>query len=117
MLQYTGGTTGVAKGAMLTHRNLVANMLQNRELMGNELQEGSEVMIAPLPLYHIYAFNFHCMLMMLIGAHNILISNPRDLPAFVKDLSKYRFTGFVGLNTLFVACAATTPSASWISPR
>ncbi|WP_028240414.1 long-chain-fatty-acid--CoA ligase FadD1 [Stutzerimonas azotifigens] len=103
VLQYTGGTTGVAKGAMLTHRNLVANMLQNRELMGNELQEGSEVMIAPLPLYHIYAFNFHCMLMMLIGAHNILISNPRDLPAFVKDLSKYRFTGFVGLNTLFVA--------------
>ncbi|TLX53677.1 long-chain fatty acid--CoA ligase [Stutzerimonas nosocomialis] len=103
VLQYTGGTTGVAKGAMLTHRNIVANMLQCRALMGTELGEGCEVMVAPLPLYHIYAFTFHCMTMMLIGAHNVLITNPRDLPAFVKDLSKYRFTGFVGLNTLFVA--------------
>ncbi|MBA1272393.1 long-chain-fatty-acid--CoA ligase FadD1 [Stutzerimonas azotifigens] len=103
VLQYTGGTTGVAKGAMLTHRNIVANMLQCRALMGTELGEGCEVMVAPLPLYHIYAFTFHCMTMMLIGAHNVLITNPRDLPAFVKDLGKYRFTGFVGLNTLFVA--------------
>ncbi|SNS13398.1 long-chain-fatty-acid--CoA ligase FadD1 [Pseudomonas segetis] len=103
VLQYTGGTTGVAKGAMLTHRNLVANMLQVRELMGANLNEGCEVVVAPLPLYHIYAFTFHCMAMMLIGAHNILITNPRDLPAVVNDLSRYRFTGFVGLNTLFVA--------------
>ena len=103
VLQYTGGTTGVAKGAMLTHRNIVANMLQNRALMGSELAEGAEVMVAPLPLYHIYAFTFHCMAMMLIGAHNVLITNPRDLAAFTKDLAKYRFTGFVGLNTLFVA--------------
>ena len=103
VLQYTGGTTGVAKGAMLTHRNIVANMLQNRALMGDELQEGCEVMVAPLPLYHIYAFTFHCMAMMLIGAHNVLITNPRDLPAMIKDLGKYRFSGFVGLNTLFVA--------------
>lgn len=103
MLQYTGGTTGVAKGAMLTHRNLVANMLQVKELMGANLNEGCEVLIAPLPLYHIYAFTFHCMAMMLIGGHNILLTNPRDLPAVVKDLAKYRFTGFVGLNTLFVA--------------
>ncbi|WP_313089484.1 long-chain-fatty-acid--CoA ligase FadD1 [Pseudomonas sp.] len=103
VLQYTGGTTGVAKGAMLTHRNLVANMLQCRALMGSELGNGCETMVAPLPLYHIYAFTFHCMTMMLIGAHNVLITNPRDLPAFVKDLSKHRFTGFVGLNTLFVA--------------
>jgi long-chain acyl-CoA synthetase len=103
VLQYTGGTTGVAKGAMLTHRNLVANMLQCRALMGSELGNGCEVMVAPLPLYHIYAFTFHCMTMMLIGAHNVLITNPRDLPAFVKDLRKHRFTGFVGLNTLFVA--------------
>jgi long-chain acyl-CoA synthetase len=102
VLQYTGGTTGVAKGAMLTHRNLVANMLQCRALMGAELQDGCEVMIAPLPLYHIYAFTFHCMTMMLIGAHNVLISNPRDMSSFVKDLGRYRFTGFVGLNTLFV---------------
>mgnify|MGYP002718063824 FL=1 len=103
VLQYTGGTTGVAKGAMLTHRNLVANMLQVKELMGANLDEGCEVLIAPLPLYHIYAFTFHCMAMMLSGNHNILISNPRDLPAMIKDLGKYRFSGFVGLNTLFVA--------------
>jgi len=103
VLQYTGGTTGVAKGAMLTHRNLVANMLQVKALMGANLDEGCEVLIAPLPLYHIYAFTFHCMAMMLIGGHNILLTNPRDLPSVVKDLAKYRFTGFVGLNTLFVA--------------
>jgi len=103
VLQYTGGTTGVAKGAMLTHRNLVANMLQCRALMGANLQEGCEILITPLPLYHIYAFTFHCMAMMLIGNHNVLISNPRDLPAMVKELGKWKFSGFVGLNTLFVA--------------
>ena len=103
VLQYTGGTTGVAKGAMLTHRNIVSNMLQCRALMGSELHEGCEVMVAPLPLYHIYAFTFHCMTMVLIGAENVLITNPRDLPAFVKVLGKHRFSGFVGLNTLFVA--------------
>ncbi|HGM5583058.1 TPA: long-chain-fatty-acid--CoA ligase FadD1 [Pseudomonas putida] len=103
VLQYTGGTTGVAKGAMLTHRNLVSNMLQCRALMGSNLQEGSEIIITPLPLYHIYAFTFHCMAMMLIGNHNVLISNPRDLPAMVKELGKWKFSGFVGLNTLFVA--------------
>ncbi|MEN5303222.1 long-chain-fatty-acid--CoA ligase FadD1 [Pseudomonas sp. TWI628] len=103
VLQYTGGTTGVAKGAMLTHRNLVANMLQCRALMGSNLKEGCEILITPLPLYHIYAFTFHCMAMMLIGNHNVLISNPRDLPAMVKELGKWKFSGFVGLNTLFVA--------------
>ncbi|WP_338522908.1 long-chain-fatty-acid--CoA ligase FadD1 [Pseudomonas batumici] len=103
VLQYTGGTTGVAKGAMLTHRNLVANMLQCRALMGSNLNEGGEIVITPLPLYHIYAFTFHCMAMMLSGNHNILISNPRDLPAMVKELSKWKFSAFVGLNTLFVA--------------
>ncbi|BAP43797.1 long-chain-fatty-acid--CoA ligase FadD1 [Pseudomonas sp. 21LCFQ02] len=103
VLQYTGGTTGVAKGAMLTHRNLIANMLQCRELMGSNLNEGCEVLITPLPLYHIYAFTFHCMAMMRCGNHNVLITNPRDLPAMVKELSKWKFSGFVGLNTLFVA--------------
>ena len=103
VLQYTGGTTGVAKGAMLTHRNLMANMLQCRALMGSSLHEASEIIVAPLPLYHIYAFTFHCMAMMLIGNHNLLITNPRDLPGMIKDLAKYKFTGFVGLNTLFVA--------------
>ena len=103
VLQYTGGTTGVAKGAMLSHRNLIANMLQCKALMGSNLNEGSEILITPLPLYHIYAFTFHCMAMMLLGNHNVLISNPRDLPAMVKELSKWKFSGFVGLNTLFVA--------------
>ncbi|MGV8843628.1 MAG: long-chain-fatty-acid--CoA ligase FadD1 [Pseudomonas sp.] len=103
VLQYTGGTTGVAKGAMLTHRNLIANMLQCKELMGANLDEGREILIAPLPLYHIYAFTFHCMAMLLIGNHNVLITNPRDLPGMIKDLAKYKFSGFVGLNTLFVA--------------
>ena len=103
VLQYTGGTTGVAKGAMLTHRNLMANMLQCRALMGSSLHEAAEIIVAPLPLYHIYAFTFHCMAMMLIGNHNLLVTNPRDLPGMIKDLAKYKFTGFVGLNTLFVA--------------
>ncbi|HLT03894.1 MAG TPA: long-chain-fatty-acid--CoA ligase FadD1 [Pseudomonas sp.] len=103
VLQYTGGTTGVAKGAMLTHRNLVANMLQCKALMGANLGEGTEVVIAPLPLYHIYAFTVHCMMLMLTGNHNVLITNPRDLPAMIKDLGNYKFTGFIGLNTLFVA--------------
>lgn len=103
VLQYTGGTTGVAKGAMLTHRNLVANMLQSKELMASNMTDGEEVVICPLPLYHIYAFTFHCMAMMVSGNHNILVTNPRDIPAFVKELSKFKFTGFVGLNTLFVA--------------
>lgn len=103
VLQYTGGTTGVAKGAMLTHRNLIANMLQAKAIMASNLYEGEETVVAPLPLYHIYAFTFHCMAMMLTGNHNLLITNPRDLPSMIKDLSKYKFSGFVGLNTLFAA--------------
>ncbi|MDT4831170.1 Long-chain-fatty-acid--CoA ligase [compost metagenome] len=102
VLQYTGGTTGVAKGAMLTHRNLIANMLQCKALMGANLNDGCEILITPLPLYHIYAFTFHCMAMMLTGNHNILVTNPRDLSAMVKELAEWKFTGFVGLNTLFV---------------
>ena len=103
VLQYTGGTTGVAKGAMLTHRNLIANMLQAQAIMASNLDEGSETIVAPLPLYHIYAFTFHCMAMMITGNNNLLITNPRDLPSMIKDLRKHKFTGFVGLNTLFVA--------------
>ena len=110
VLQYTGGTTGVAKGAMLTHGNLVANMLQVHANMqqldrdGNRLmEEGGEVVVAPLPLYHIYAFTVHCMCMMLSGQHNVLITNPRDIPGFVKELKKWKFSSIVGLNTLFVA--------------
>ena len=102
VLQYTGGTTGVAKGAMLTHGNLVANLLQTRPMMGDQIEEGREVVIAPLPLYHIYSFTLNCGIMMEAGAHNILIPNPRDLPGFVKELKNHKFTAFLGLNTLFV---------------
>ncbi|MCK7548572.1 AMP-binding protein [Marinobacter koreensis] len=103
VLQYTGGTTGVAKGAMLTHGNLVANLLQVRPMMEDTVQEGKEVVIAPLPLYHIYSFTLNCGIMLEAGAHNILIPNPRDIPAFVKELKNHKFTAFLGLNTLFVA--------------
>ncbi|MCF7203268.1 long-chain-fatty-acid--CoA ligase FadD2 [Pseudomonas oligotrophica] len=110
VLQYTGGTTGVAKGAMLSHGNLVANMQQVRANMQQldeqghpVIREGQEVMIAPLPLYHIYAFTVNCMCMMVTGNHNVLITNPRDIDAFVKELQRWQFSGFLGLNTLFVA--------------
>ncbi len=103
VLQYTGGTTGVAKGAMLTHRNLIANMLQCRALFNLILVEGEETIVAPLPLYHIYAFTVHCMVVLDTGNHSILIPNPRDIPGFIKVLQKSEFSGFVGLNTLFVA--------------
>ncbi|WP_284500689.1 AMP-binding protein [Microbulbifer litoralis] len=101
VLQYTGGTTGVAKGAMLTNRNLVANMEQVREALGDSMKEGEEFYVAPLPLYHIYAFTIHCMCLFSSGNHSLLIPNPRDIPAFVKTLKGLRFTGFAGLNTLF----------------
>ena len=103
VLQYTGGTTGVAKGAMLTHRNLIANMLQCKVMMPTNMKDGEEVIICPLPLYHIYAFTFHCMSVMLLGGQNILITNPRDIPATVKEMGQYPFSAFVGLNTLFAA--------------
>lgn len=103
VLQYTGGTTGVAKGAMLTHRNLVANMEQVREAFAEGMKEGQEFYVAPLPLYHIYAFTIHCMCLFATGNHSLLIPNPRDIPAFVKTLKGLRITGFAGLNTLFNA--------------
>lgn len=102
VLQYTGGTTGVAKGAMLTHANLLSNMHQLSFRLGDVVEKGKEVYIAPLPLYHIYAFLIHGLTIMEAGGHSILIPNPRDLPGFIKELKKWRFTGFVGLNTLFV---------------
>ncbi|WP_036184951.1 AMP-binding protein [Marinobacter sp. ELB17] len=103
VLQYTGGTTGVAKGAMLTHGNLVANLLQIRPMLEDNIIEGREVVIAPLPLYHIYSFTLNCGTLLEAGAHNVLIPNPRDIDAFVKELQNHEFTAFLGLNTLFVA--------------
>ena len=102
VLQYTGGTTGVAKGAMLTHKNLVSNMLQ-MDFILRTLRPGQEVAITPLPLYHIFSFTVNCLGMMSHGAMNVLITNPRDISAFIKELSIHRFTCFTGLNTLFVA--------------
>ena len=103
ILQYTGGTTGVAKGAMLTHRNLIANTLQGREMfMTYGIREAQETFVLPLPLYHIYSFTFS-MIMLTSGNRCLLIPNPRDLDSMVKDMRRQPFTGICGLNTLFVS--------------
>ena len=106
-LQYTGGTTGVAKGAMLTHGNIVANLQQVSAWVGGKLEEGREVVITALPMYHIYALTASCLANLKIGAHNVLITNPRDLPGFVKTLSRYRFSTMSGVNTLYNALLHT----------
>ena len=100
-LQYTGGTTGVSKGAMLTHRNLVANMLQAGAWVGALVREGEETIITALPLYHIFSLTANGLVFMKIGGLNHLITNPRDMPGFVKELSKVKFTAITGVNTLF----------------
>jgi long-chain acyl-CoA synthetase len=100
-LQYTGGTTGVAKGAMLTHRNLIANLQQMSAWLGSE--EGSEVVITPLPLYHIFSLTANLLNFVKHGATNVLITNPRDIPGFVKTLQNEPFTAMTGVNTLFNA--------------
>jgi long-chain acyl-CoA synthetase len=107
-LQYTGGTTGVSKGAVLTHRNMCANVLQTEAWMGPSLRDQTEqmVLIGALPLYHIFSLQ-GCLTFMRLGAHNILIANPRDFPGFVNELGKYKFTFFAGVNTLFNALLNT----------
>ena len=100
-LQYTGGTTGVAKGAMLTHRNLVANMEQAAAWVGGNLRPGEEVIITALPLYHIFSLTANGLVFTKFGSLNHLITNPRDMPGFVKELKKTRFTAITGVNTLF----------------
>ncbi len=100
-LQYTGGTTGVAKGAMLTHRNLVANMQQSSAWISKDCVPGKEIIITALPLYHIFALTSNCLVFMKFGGLNYLITNPRDMKGFVKDLAKSRFTAITGVNTLF----------------
>ena len=100
-LQYTGGTTGVSKGAMLTHRNLVANMQQAAAWVSGQVTEGNETIITALPLYHIFSLTANGLVFMKIGALNYLITNPRDMPGFVKELSKVKFTAITGVNTLF----------------
>ena len=100
-LQYTGGTTGIAKGAMLTHGNMVANVEQATAWMGPYLSDGEETVITALPLYHIFALTANCFAFVKIGGLNYLITNPRDMPGFVRELSNVRFTGITGVNTLF----------------
>lgn len=100
-LQYTGGTTGVAKGAILTHKNIVANMVQARAWIKNLITDGKEILITPLPLYHIFSLTANCFIFNSVGALNVLITNPRDIPGFVKELQKWKFTAITGVNTLF----------------
>ena len=104
ILLYTGGTTGPAKGAMLTHRNLVFNMMQLREVSKPLVRDGADIIIAPLPLYHTYAFMFHCMAGLYAGNLSVLIPNPRDIDGLIKTLKQLpAINGFVGINTLFLA--------------
>jgi long-chain acyl-CoA synthetase len=99
-LQYTGGTTGVAKGAMLTHRNIVSNLLQSRAWLA-QLDDSTEIIVTALPMYHIFALTANCLTFMYIGGTNILISDPRDMDGFIKELSRHRITAITGVNTLF----------------
>ena len=100
-LQYTGGTTGVSKGAMLTHRNLIANMQQAASWVGTNVKLGEELIVTALPLYHIFALTSNCLVFMKFGAANLLITNPRDMPGFVKEIKSVQFTAITGVNTLF----------------
>ncbi len=100
-LQYTGGTTGPSKGAMLTHRNMVANLEQAKAALKPLLKEGEELVVTALPLYHIFALTANCLTFFTLGGTNLLITNPRDMPSFIKELGKYKFTAITGVNTLF----------------
>ena len=102
-LQYTGGTTGVAKGAVLSHQNVWANVNQAKSMYAPILSEGKEIVVTALPLYHVFALTVNCLLFVDMGGQNLLITNPRDIPAFVKDLKQYPFTALTGVNTLFNA--------------
>ncbi len=107
-LQYTGGTTGLSKGAMLSHRNMVYNVHQGYAWQAGVMDDlDSIVAITALPLYHIFSLQSNCLSMMLQGGENVLITNPRDLPAFVKELSKHKFAYFPGVNTLFAGLLNT----------
>ncbi|HMQ07176.1 MAG TPA: AMP-binding protein [Saprospiraceae bacterium] len=101
--QYTGGTTGVSKGAMLTHRNMVSNMLQMEAWMSRYLEYGNETALSPLPMYHIFAFSVNCLAMMKLGAKTVLVVNPRDLSSISKEFKNHKISLMTGVNTLFNA--------------
>ncbi|MEH6800289.1 MAG: AMP-binding protein [Halopseudomonas sabulinigri] len=104
LLQYTGGTTGVSKGAMLTHRNILCNVLQAVSILKEgDVDYGNEVRISPLPLYHIFAFTANCIASVFTGFHSVLITNPRDLDGLINDLKRLPFTLLTGINSLFVS--------------
>ncbi len=102
IIQYTGGTTGISKGACLSHQNIIANAEQSKERLASGCREAKEIFACPLPVYHIYAFTVNMILFFKLGNLNILIPNPRDLDAFISDLTPFKITGMSGLNTLFV---------------
>ena len=102
MLQYTGGTTGVSKGAALSHNNVLSNCIQMLERIGDGFKDGEEVLVCPLPLYHIYAFTVGMMALFAKGSQIILIPNPRDIDGFIQTLKPHRISAFMGINTLFV---------------
>ena len=106
ILQYTGGTTGVSKGAELSHQNVLANSIQTLNRLGQAFKEGEEIVVCPLPLYHIYAFTVCMMTFFAKGALVLLIPNPRDMNAFIQALKPYQFTAFAGINTLFMGLCA-----------
>ncbi|SDT06714.1 long-chain acyl-CoA synthetase [Halopseudomonas xinjiangensis] len=104
LLQYTGGTTGVSKGAMLTHRNILSNVLQAVSIIREgDVEYGNEVRVSPLPLYHIFAFTANCIASVYTGFHSILISNPRDLDSMIADIKRQPITLLTGINSLFVS--------------
>ncbi|HWV90893.1 MAG TPA: AMP-binding protein, partial [Burkholderiales bacterium] len=102
-LQYTGGTTGVSKGAMLLHRNIIAALQQYEAWLAPAIGDQRAIIITALPLYHIFSLTVNCLVMMVVGGENVLITNPRDIPGFVKELAKHKYTIITGVNTLFNA--------------
>ena len=115
-LQYTGGTTGVAKGAVLLHRNMVANLQQSSGWLAPLLSKGQELIVTALPLYHIFSLTANCLTFMKYGGKNLLITNPRDMPGFVKEIKDVRFTALTGVNTLFNGLL-NTPGFEQVDPH
>src|SRR5205823_14606370 len=106
-LQYTGGTSGVSQGAMLLHRNVIAALLQYKAWLSPLMSEERAVIITALTLYHIFSLTVNCLVMMVVGGEYVLITNPRDIPGFVKELAKHRYSMISGVNTLYLCLASS----------